>query len=79
MTRSFDPGLLLSLPLMANLATLSEDGPRHAPVWFLWEEGSLWIPGGTHGSSARRLQDDPRCALEIVHYDNLWTPPAARV
>ena len=70
MRRPFDPELLLSLPLMANLATLSDDGPRNAPVWFLWEEGSLWIPGGTHGSSVRRLQDDPRCAVEIVQYDN---------
>ena len=70
MTRAFDPELVLSLPLMANLATISEGGPRNAPVWFLWEDAALWIPAGVHGSSVRRLARDPRCAVEIVHYEN---------
>lgn len=70
MTRPFDPDLVLSLPLMANLATMSEDGPRNAPVWFLWEDGALWLPGGARGSSVRRLERDPRCAVEVVHYEN---------
>ena len=70
MSRTFDPELVLSLPLMANLATMSEVGPRNAPVWFLWEDGALWMPGGDRASSVRRLERDPRCAVEIVHYDN---------
>lgn len=70
MGHSFDPNLVLAMPLMANLATLSEDGPRNAPVWFLWEDGALWMPGSAGGSSVRRLRADPRCAVEIVHYDN---------
>lgn len=70
MSRPFDPELVLSLPLMANLATMSEDGPRNAPVWFLWEDAALWIPGGVRGSSTLRLERDPRCAVEIVHHDN---------
>jgi hypothetical protein len=66
----FDPGALLAMPLMANLATVSEDGPRNAPVWFLWEDGALWMLGTAGSSSVRRLGRDPRCAVEIVHYDN---------
>jgi len=68
--RPFDPDLVLAMPLMANLATVSDDGPRNAPVWFLWEDGALWMLGGADGSSVRRLEADPRCAVEIVHYDN---------
>jgi hypothetical protein len=70
MGRPFDANLLLAMPLMANLATLSEDGPRNAPVWFLWEDGALWMLGDARSSSVRRLAFDPRCAVEIVHYDN---------
>lgn len=70
MPTPFDPETVLRLPLMANLATLSPDGPRNAPVWFHWESGALWMPGEKGGSSVRRLRHDPRCAVEIVHYDN---------
>jgi hypothetical protein len=70
MGESFDPALVLSLPLMANLATLDQEGPRNAPVWYLWEDGALWMLGHALGSSVRRLTADPRCAVEIVHYDN---------
>lgn len=67
----FDPEDVLRLPLMANLATLAEDGaPRNAPVWFQWEGGALWIPGGANNASTRRVARDPRVAVEIVHYDN---------
>jgi hypothetical protein len=70
MARPFDPEVLLVRPLMANLATVAADGaPCNAPVWFLWEEGSLWMPGGSAGSSVRRLAADPRCAVEIVEFD----------
>jgi len=70
MGRPFDPDLVLTKPLMATLATVSDDGPRNAPVWFLWESGALWTLGSADGSSVRRLTADPRCAVEIVHYDN---------
>ncbi|NKB53379.1 MAG: pyridoxamine 5'-phosphate oxidase [Rhizobiaceae bacterium] len=70
MAQTFDPEEILQLPLMANLATASRDGPRNAPVWFIWEDGALWLLGSKEGSSVERLQDDARCAVEIVHYDN---------
>lgn len=70
MGRSFDPEAVLAMPLMANLATLSPDGPRNAPVWFLWETGALWLLGSAEGRSVVRLRSDPRCAVEIVHFDN---------
>ena len=71
MGQPFDPNEVLTLPLMANLATVAEDGaPRNAPVWFIWEDGALWMTGSSDGSSVLRLEQDPRCAVEIVRFDN---------
>lgn len=70
MPRPFDPDALLSAPLIANLATSCPDGPRNAPVWYLWEDGALWMPGSRDTASVRRLQADPRCAVEITRFDN---------
>jgi len=71
MKTPFDPDDVLRLPLMANLATLAEDGaPRNAPVWFQWEEGALWMLGSAGGASVHRVLRDPRVAVEIVDYDN---------
>jgi hypothetical protein len=70
MGRTFDPVELLAKPLMANLATSSNDGPRNSPVWFIWEDGAIWLLGSKAGSSVLRLQADPRCAVEIVDFDS---------
>ena len=70
MSQHFDPNEILLLPLMANLATVSANGPRNAPVWFIWEDNRLWMPGTTSGSTVRRLEKNAQCAVEIVHYDN---------
>ncbi|WP_224824597.1 pyridoxamine 5'-phosphate oxidase family protein [Cognatishimia sp. MH4019] len=70
MATPFDPERVLGLPLMANLATIDTDGPRNAPVWFLWEGGMLSMLGSRDSSSVQRIEADPRCAVEIVDYDN---------
>ncbi|EIE52903.1 pyridoxamine 5'-phosphate oxidase, FMN-binding protein [Citreicella sp. 357] len=69
MGHTFDPQQLLSMPLMANLATMCAEGPRNAPVWFIWEDDAIWMLGDRDGSSVRRLEEDPRCAVEIVRFD----------
>ncbi len=56
---------------MANLSTVAADGsPRNAPTWFVWEDDAIWLLGSTNSSSVKRLEADPRCAIEIVHFDN---------
>ncbi|RWC56315.1 MAG: pyridoxamine 5'-phosphate oxidase [Mesorhizobium sp.] len=71
MPQKFDPDDVLSRPLMANLATVGADGtPRNAPVWFIWEDGAIWLLGSSDGSAVKHLERDPRCAVEIVHFDN---------
>jgi len=52
----FDLDAFLAQPLMAHLATASEAGPRDSPVWFLWEDGAIWLVGNT-------------CAVGIVQFD----------
>ena len=65
----FEIGAFLARPLFAHLATASQDGPRESPVWFLWEDGALWLIGNQSDSFPKRLRAEPRCALGIVDLD----------
>ncbi len=61
---------ILSRPLFAHLATHSEEGPRESPVWFLWEQGALWIIGNCRTDSfPKRIEREPLCAIGVVDYD----------
>jgi general stress protein 26 len=71
MSNDFNPEEVLGLRLMANLATVSEDGePRNAPMWFIWEDNAIWLLGSTDASSVKRIIMNPKCAVEIVQFDN---------
>ena len=70
MARAFDAERVLHLPLMAHLSTICPEGPRGTPVWFLWEEGALWIPGDAASHFVQRIAADPRVSVDIVEYDN---------
>lgn len=61
----------LERQLMAHLATVSPEGyPRHAPVWFAWEDGYVWIIADRQQRSfPDRIEGQPRCALGIVDFD----------
>lgn len=65
----FDVDRFLARPLMAHLATGSPDGARESPVWFLWEEGAVWLIGNSRDSFPRRISADGRCAIGIVDFD----------
>lgn len=68
--RSVDLDEFLQRPLFAHLATASEHGPRTSPVWFLWEDGAIWILAHrTSSSFDKRIERDPRCSLGIVDAD----------
>lgn len=61
---------MLGRPLFAHLATASEEGPRESPVWFLWEEGALWVIGNYRTDSfPKRIEREPRCAVGVVEFD----------
>jgi catechol 2,3-dioxygenase-like lactoylglutathione lyase family enzyme len=67
--QDFDIEDLLSRPLCANLATFGDAGPCETPVWFLWEEGAIWIIARSKSSFAKRLLKDERAAVGIVDFD----------
>lgn len=65
----FELDEVLAKPLMAHLATASPGGPRDSPVWFLWEDGAIWLIGSHADSFPARLRSEPRCAVNIVEFD----------
>jgi len=69
MNPDFDVDAFLRKPLFAHLATASREGPRDSPVWFLWEEGALWLVGTERDSFPKRIAAEPRCAVGIVEFD----------
>jgi nitroimidazol reductase NimA-like FMN-containing flavoprotein (pyridoxamine 5'-phosphate oxidase superfamily) len=61
---------MMARPLFAHLATASEDGPRESPVWFLWEDETIWIIGNRRTDSfPLRIELEPRCAIGIVNFE----------
>lgn len=68
--RTVDIEEFLSRPLFAHLATASDEGPRESPVWFLWEEGAVWIIGSpVTDTFPGRVERDARCAIGVVDFD----------
>jgi Pyridoxamine 5'-phosphate oxidase len=67
---SVDVDEFLARPLFAHLATASEQGPRVSPVWFLWEEGAVWVIGSRRDDSfPARVEHDGRCSVAVVDFD----------
>lgn len=69
MKKDFDINTVLRKPLMAHLSTTENGEPRDSPVWFIWEEGCIWIFGTGKDSFIKRLKQDPRCAVGVVDFD----------
>jgi hypothetical protein len=64
----FDLDTFLARPLIAHLATASPEGPRESPVWFLWEEGVVWLVGTFRDSFPKRISGEARCAIGFVEF-----------
>jgi nitroimidazol reductase NimA-like FMN-containing flavoprotein (pyridoxamine 5'-phosphate oxidase superfamily) len=57
---------LLSMTLIANLATLDDDGSIHLlPMWFLRVDDDICIPTSHHTHKYRNLQARPRASVMI--------------
>lgn len=67
--RTVDIDEFLGRPVFAHLATVSQEGPRDSPVWFLWEAGALWIIGSRSDTFPVRIEREARCAIGIIDFD----------
>ena len=57
---------LLSMTLVANLATIDDDGSIHlVPMWFLRIGNNIYIPTSHHTHKYRNLRVRPRASVMI--------------
>ena len=54
-------------PLSAHLATSVDDRPHVAPVWYVYDDGSLWVATG--GKKLENVRRNPRVAVSIESAD----------
>lgn len=60
---------VLSMPLFAHLSTTDNGNPRESPLWFLWEDNSIWFIGHYYNDTfPKRLEANPACAVGVVHF-----------
>lgn len=56
----------LSQPIIARIATVGDDNkPYIAPVWFIYEEGTLLISTGRSSVKIRNIKANPHVAVAI--------------
>lgn len=55
--------LLTSEPLTAHIATCRDGRPHVAPVWYLYEDGGVWIV--TSGRKLADIRENPYVSLSI--------------
>jgi PPOX class probable F420-dependent enzyme len=56
----------LRLPLVAHLATVRADGsPQVVPMWFLYENGVMYMSTRTAAAKVRHLHHNPHVAVEV--------------
>ena len=60
----------LTHQLLGRLATSTPDGQPHVvPVWFLWEEGVIWISSYRSTRKVIDISNNNKCAL-VVDIEN---------
>jgi PPOX class probable F420-dependent enzyme len=57
-------------PYSAFLATSVDDRPHVAPVWYLYEDGHVYL--FTQGQKLANLRRNPRVALAVEAPDSAW-------
>lgn len=68
-TLEVDLETFLARPLFCFLATTADGLPRVSPLWFLREDGAVWIIGDGRKTYPGRIEDCPETALAVVDFD----------
>lgn len=61
--------VFLDRPLFCFLGTTDSGMPRVTPLWFLWEDGAVWIIGDEQKTYPHRIRENPAVDLAIVDFD----------
>ncbi len=59
---------VLERPLFCYLATADRGLPRVSPLWYLWDDGAIWIIADDEKTYPDRVRGTPAAALAIVDY-----------
>jgi len=56
----------LARPIIARIATVRANGsPQLAPMWFLYEDGVVYMSTRTHAAKVKHIKKNPRVAVVI--------------
>jgi hypothetical protein len=48
-----------------RVATVGRNGPHATPLWFVWQDGALWLTSLSRSQRWTDLQNDPRIAVVV--------------
>lgn len=48
-----------------RVATVGTNGPHATPLWFVWQDGALWLTSLSRSQRWTDLQNDPRVAVVV--------------
>jgi hypothetical protein len=48
-----------------RVATVGRNGPHATPLWFVWQDGALWLTSLSRSQRWTDLQNDPRVAVVV--------------
>ena len=48
-----------------RVATVGTNGPHATPLWFVWQDGALWLTSLSRSQRWTDLQNDPRIAVVV--------------
>lgn len=68
-TLDVDLEVFLDRPLFCFLATTENGAPRISPLWFLWENGCIWIIADARKTYPERVTQNDEAALAIVNFE----------
>jgi Pyridoxamine 5'-phosphate oxidase len=56
---------LLAEQHTCRVATVGTNGPHATPLWFVWQDGAIWLTSLSRSQRWTDLQNDPRIAVVV--------------
>jgi Pyridoxamine 5'-phosphate oxidase len=55
----------LAEQLTCRVATVGTNGPHATPLWYVWQDGAIWLTSLSRSQRWTDLQNDPRIAVVV--------------